>query len=193
MSIGIEKIKSFLEQGYKVYIYGTGIWGRNIYQELKKNNIYIDGFVVTRFDNQPKLFDLPVVEYWKLNHKGSVLVLGLNQHNTKEVLRFLQEHDFDEKRIIYSNDVLGIKDARCGYDEIPCLDITTKIGCEVNCKYCPQDILLKAYFKNDHYREKILSLDTLMKCIEHMPDNTNYQFCGMAEPFLNPICYELIS
>lgn len=192
MNSGIGKIKLFSEQGYKIYIYGTGIWGRNVFQELDKNNIYIEGFVVTKSESQQTLFDLPIVEYVDLDHKRTVLVLGLNQHNTKEVCNYLRKHGFDEERIIYSDDVLGIKDARCGYDEIPCLDITTKIGCKVNCKYCPQDILLKSYFKDVPSRENYLSMDTLMKCIEHMPDNTNYQFCGMAEPFLNPNCFELI-
>lgn len=87
---------------------------------------------------------------------------------------------------------MGLDDVRCGYDETPCLDITTKIGCSVNCKYCPQDVLLKEYYKSNSDRERYLRVDTLIKCMENMPDNAAYQFGGMSEPFLNPNCLELI-
>ena len=192
MNVEIDKIRVFLKQGYNAYIYGTGLWGRNVYNELRNQEIPISGFVVTKRENIKNLFDLPILEYFELNHKKTVLILGLNQHNTKEVFDFLQKNNFDDNRIFYSNDILKINDIRCGYDEVPCLDITTKIGCSINCKYCPQNVLLKAYFKDNQKREVYLTVDTLKKCIEHMPDNTNYQFGGMSEAFLNPNCLELI-
>lgn len=192
MSAGIDKVKDFQKQGYKIYIYGVGLWGRNVYYELLNNGINISGFVVTKIDSIKTLFELPVLEYFDLEHGKAVLILGLNQHNTREVCDFLKKHRFDENRIVYSDDIMGVNDVRCGYDELPCLDITTKIGCSVNCRYCPQEVLLKSYYKDNPQRESYLSMDTLMKCIEHMPDNASYQFGGMAEPFLNPNCLELL-
>lgn len=192
MNSGIDKIRCFQRQGHKVYIYGTGLWGRNVYQELMSHDIRIEGFAVTKKENLESLFGLPIFEYADLQHANIVLVLGLNQHNTKEVCNFLRAANFDEDRIIYSNDVMGLNDVRCGYDETPCLDITTKIGCSVNCKYCPQDVLLKEYYKSNSNRERYLSVDTMIKCMDNMPDNAAYQFGGMSEPFLNPNCLELI-
>ena len=192
MNLGIDKITGFQRQGYKIYIYGTGLWGRNVYQELTRYKIGIEGFVVTKKENLESLFGLQISEYSDLQHANVVLVLGLNQHNTKEVCDFLKATGFDEGRIVYSNDVMGLDDVRCGYDETPCLDITTKIGCSVNCKYCPQDVLLKEYYKSNSDRERYLRVDTLIKCMENMPDNAAYQFGGMSEPFLNPNCLELI-
>lgn len=192
MNAEIDRIKALLKQEYDVYIYGTGLWGRNVYSELKKHQIPISGFVVTKRDNLEELFEVPIFEYYELEHKKALLVLGLNKHNTKEVVDFLEKNHFDDKRVFYADAVLEIKDSRCGYDEVPCLDITTKIGCNVNCKYCPQDVLLKAYLKNNKARERYLTVDTFKKCIEHMPENANYQFGGMAEAFLNPSCLELI-
>lgn len=192
MNAGINKVKRFQEQGYKIYVYGVGLWGRNVYHELLNNGININGFVVTKIDNMKTLFELPISEYFELKHNKSVLILGLNQHNTKEVCTFLEQHRFNKNRIVYSDDIMGVSDIRCGYDEVPCLDITTKIGCNVNCKYCPQDVLLRSYFMDNPGRENYLCMDTLMKCIEHMPDNASYQFGGMAEPFLNPDCLEMI-
>lgn len=192
MNAKIDKINSFLNQGYSVYIYGTGLWGRNVYNELKNQGMQISGFVITKRESTRRLFELPILEYAELDYKKAVLVLGLNQHNTKEVVAFLEKNHFDDERIFYSGDILGLSDVRCGYDEIPCLDITTMVGCSINCRYCPQNVLLKSYFKDNNKRERYMTVDTLRKCMEHMPGNVSYQFGGMAEAFLNPDCLELI-
>ncbi len=192
MYTGIQKVRYFQNLGYKVYVYGAGLWGRNVYHELKTNGIDVDGFVVTKIDSISTLFGHSIQEYFDLERDKSVLVLGLNPHNTREVYAFLKKQGFNEKRIIYSDDIMGINDIRCGYDELPCLDITTKVGCSINCRYCPQELLLKAYYKENPDRENYLRKDTLIRCIENMPTETNFQFGGMAEPFLNPDCVELL-
>lgn len=192
MNSEIKKIRNYQKQGYRIYVYGAGLWGRNVYNQLCKNDVNISGFVVTKIESSDKVLGMPVFDYFSIEHERAVLVLGLNQHNTKEVDCFLESRGFEKDRVFYTNDVMELNDKRCGYDEIPCLDITTKIGCSVNCKYCPQEVLLKEYFKTNPNRENCLSIDTLAKCMENMPINTNYQFCGMAEPFLNPDCFELI-
>lgn len=51
MNTEIDRIKVFLKQGYDLYIYGTGLWGRNVYHELRKQQIPIKGFVVTKKEN----------------------------------------------------------------------------------------------------------------------------------------------
>lgn len=192
---GMNQIQAFLKEGKKVYIYGTGLWGRNIYQALQHQNIFVDGFVVT-VRNEEELFGLPVYEFAKLEEakqtENSIFVLGLNQHNSKEVSLYLSCHDVETDRIIPANAVMGNEDVRCGYNETPCIDITTRVGCSVNCRYCPQDVFLKQYYKNDKSREFLLSMETLIQCVEHMPENAAFQFGGFAEPFLNPDCVELI-
>lgn len=192
MNIGIDKVVYYQNLGYRVYIYGVGLWGRNVYHELKANGVEADGFVVTKIDSINTLFGLSVHEYLDLKDDKVVFVLGLNQHNTRDVYSFLKEQGLDERRIIYANEIMGINDIRCGYDEIPCLDITTKIGCSINCKYCPQDVFLKAYYNSNPNRERYLQKDTLIRCIDNLPIETNFQFGGMVEPFLNPNCLELI-
>lgn len=189
---GMEKLKAFLDDNNQVYIYGTGLWGRNVFQTLKEQHINIAGFVVTQSNGNQQLFELPVYEFTDLNLSDAVLVLGLNQHNTKEVNEYLKRKHFDPDRIVYVKDVMGIDDVRCGYDEIPCIDITTRVGCSVNCKFCPQDIFLKQYYKDNVHRETFMSKETLMKCIEHMPEESAFQFGGFAEAFLHPGCIELL-
>lgn len=74
----------------------------------------------------------------------------------------------------------------------PSIEITTVIGCRVNCKYCPQTALLKAYFRDNPNRESKMTFETFKKCIDKMPDNTTIIFSGAAEPMLNDLVYDMI-
>ena len=58
MYTGIQKVRYFQNLGYKVYVYGAGLWGRNVYHELKTNGIDVDGFVVTKIDSISTLFEI---------------------------------------------------------------------------------------------------------------------------------------
>ena len=62
------------------------------------------------------------------------------------------------------------------------LEITTKIGCKVNCSFCPQSTLVKKY---DNF-ERLMSLENFKKIISTVPKNVEINFAGYAEPFLNP-------
>lgn len=73
------------------------------------------------------------------------------------------------------------------------LEITTKIGCQCRCDYCPQQLLISQYFKkNDANPDTLMSLDTFKKCINKLPKGTRIDFSGMAEPWLNPKCTEMV-
>ena len=39
MSNVISKIRTLISNNYQIYIYGTGLWGRNVYEELMKYKI----------------------------------------------------------------------------------------------------------------------------------------------------------
>jgi hypothetical protein len=68
------------------------------------------------------------------------------------------------------------------------LEITTSIGCTVNCrKYCPQE----------KYRELLghilpLTLDKFKKLIDTLPESVGIIFAGLSEPFLNQQCTDMI-
>jgi len=74
----------------------------------------------------------------------------------------------------------------------PSIEITTVMGCRVNCKYCPQKELLSKYFSKNDKRISFMSLDIFKKCINKMPQNTTIVFSGAAEPMLNPDVYDMI-
>ena len=61
------------------------------------------------------------------------------------------------------------------------LEITTRIGCPVNClKYCPQEVLTRRYSG-----KKMLSLNDWEIILGHLPKGLPLVFSGFCEPFAN--------
>lgn len=69
--------------------------------------------------------------------------------------------------------------------------ITTKIGCPISCKYCPQDVLVKAYLKRENPVME-LSLDSFAEMLKRIPKDVIISFTGFVEPFANPHCIDMI-
>lgn len=69
--------------------------------------------------------------------------------------------------------------------------ITTKIGCPIACKYCPQDVLIKQYRKRENPVME-LSMGTFQKMLEKIPKDVIISFTGFVEPFANPDCLDMI-
>ncbi len=67
------------------------------------------------------------------------------------------------------------------------IQISTSVGCSVNCSYCPQSSHISAYKEvvkgTGPYK---MSLDTFKTCIDKVPSEYNICFAGFSEPFLNP-------
>ncbi len=71
------------------------------------------------------------------------------------------------------------------------MEITTKIGCKMNCRFCPQGILNEAYYKLD-YCPQYMTFDVYKKCIDKIPENVDIHFSGMCEPWLNRECTKMV-
>ena len=71
------------------------------------------------------------------------------------------------------------------------MEITTKIGCTMRCKYCPQSLLIREYTQ-DSKRPIMMSMDTFKQCIDKIPDYITIDFSGMCEPCLNPQCTDMV-
>lgn len=48
------------------------------------------------------------------------------------------------------------------------LEITTTIGCRVNCRYCPQSLLLSRYYETDKNRKKFLDFEDYKKALANV-------------------------
>lgn len=70
----------------------------------------------------------------------------------------------------------------------PALEITTMIGCPLMCTFCPQENLRNAYGKDIKY----MRVEDLDKALDKMPINSRIDFSGMAEPWANPDCTEML-
>lgn len=67
------------------------------------------------------------------------------------------------------------------------LEITTHIGCPMNCIDCPQELLRTRY-----QGKKDLSFEDYKKAIDKVPNECRIDFSGMCEPFCNKDCSEMI-
>lgn len=67
------------------------------------------------------------------------------------------------------------------------LEITTHIGCPINCVDCPQALLRSKYTGR-----RMLDFDDYCKAIDKVPRDVRIDFSGMCEPFVNPSCADMI-
>ena len=70
------------------------------------------------------------------------------------------------------------------------IDITTNVGCSVRCAFCPQDKLLPAY--RDRGGPRQMTFAAFREMLRKIPPDTALDFSGMAEPWLNPDCTEML-
>ena len=70
----------------------------------------------------------------------------------------------------------------------PALELTTMVGCPLMCSFCPQKLLKSAYGASSKY----LSIDDLRLFLKKVPRNLEFQFSGMAEPWANSACTDML-
>ncbi|MFG3817965.1 radical SAM/SPASM domain-containing protein [Limnothrix redekei] len=73
------------------------------------------------------------------------------------------------------------------------MDITTTIGCTVGCAYCPQK-KTSLFYRNKGLpvKSNFMSFETFVACLSKIPKSVQINFAGYSEPFLNPLCTEMI-
>lgn len=67
------------------------------------------------------------------------------------------------------------------------LEITTHIGCPVDCVDCPQ-VLLRSRYTG----QKMMDFEDYKRAIDKVPAGTRIDFSGMCEPFVNPHCTDMV-
>ncbi len=78
------------------------------------------------------------------------------------------------------------------------MEITTVIGCRVQCSFCPQTLLMERYEGQNNLEEitwgkpVLMSLIDFKNCIDKIPTNVEIHFSGYAEPWLNPECTKML-
>lgn len=77
-------------------------------------------------------------------------------------------------------------------NKLPALDLTLIVGCKLNCDYCPQDKLIARYYGEKKNRQRKLSFDYFKRALEKVEQGATIGFAGLAEPFLNDECSDMI-
>lgn len=95
------EMNKFCRKYSAIYIYGAGKFARRYSLYLREMGISINGFVVTKLDNDTNTIDgYPVYEFEDLEDKGNAgYILGLGKANQREVLNYLQLRNVDNKNI----------------------------------------------------------------------------------------------
>lgn len=176
-----------------VVIYGAGRVAKPIVHRLEEKQIEITVFAVSDARiNDKVFFDIPVkqIEEVRMDPKETLIIIAVKYIWAKDVLDKVIENGyihyvFPPEEIDYF--------AREQSDEVhrPVMEISVKVGCKVNCKYCPQELFLKRYFEVNE-RPQHLSLENYKSCLEKLPKNTIISFCGFTEPFLHQQAVDMI-
>ncbi len=186
----LQETEALRQKVHHLYIYGAGLYARNLHGILKEHGISVDGFLVSHEGKETALYGLPVIHADEVIHDRIGIIIGTNSLNRIGILENLERNHFDMSYVVQGTDYIEKSGMR--YDGSPTMQITTRIGCSVNCQYCPQSLLLGKYFAQDKNRSAVMTLDVFERCLKRLPQNTRISFCGMAEPFLSPDCGEMI-
>lgn len=181
----IQEVKNLKDRTENIYIYGAGFYGKDVCQILLKHGIVVDGFIVTNCVSEKHIFDLPVYLAKDVlsNHIG--VIVAVSSGYKDEIYRYLKENKFEVKNIIDGGEYLLKAEGRQYINENSIIEITSIMGCKVNCKYCPQNVLINKYYEQNSNRQRIMTCKDFKTILEHTPNSCGIMFAGMSEIFLN--------
>lgn len=187
----IDSIKKLSEPRY---IYGAGKAGHIILQLCNQNGIKISGFCVTDLKgNQQSIDGYPVFSFMELVGRVSSpsIIVGVVQRGSLSIEKSLQSEGITEF-VSLPDDILMLDSRELRRYNSPIIEVTPKIGCSVNCRFCPQKLLLSRYYKDNSNRKSEMSFDDFKIFLEKIPANTILDWSGFVEPFLNPASIDMM-
>ena len=174
-------LKHIREQKLPLVIYGAGKYGQLLGKLLTDEGINFHCFCVTKEKyNLRELngFAVRSLEDLIADEKDYCFLIGVRQPTNKNIINELNKNNISNYIDVPEYMELILE----SQDKPPVLDVTTKIGCSINCHFCPQASFMKKYYKNTDVNE--MSFETFKKCIDKTPKNLVIYFAGFVEPFL---------
>lgn len=178
----------------KLVIYGAGRVANIVLELCKDNDISIEGFCVTNLEeNVAEIKGLPVWQFEQLRYhpEETLILIGVKERGKHKIKSILENADYNNY-IETPENILDCEEFEKEKKKRPVMEITPKIGCSVNCRYCPQQLLMDSYFKEDKNRKASLSLDEYKKVLDKLPQDTLIEWAGFVEPFFNPFVTEMM-
>lgn len=176
------------------YIYGAGKAGHIILQLCNQNGIKISGFCVTDLKgNQQSIDGYSVFSFMELVGRVSSpsIIVGVVQRGSLSIEKSLQSEGITEF-VSLPDDILMLDSRELRRYNSPIIEVTPKIGCSVNCRFCPQKLLLSRYYKDNSNRKSEMSFDDFKIYLEKIPANTILDWSGFVEPFLNTAAIDMM-
>lgn len=185
----IDELANYLSLYKYIYVYGAGNEARTVMNLLKRIGIQSTAVVVSdKFVNPDMVMGITVLQIDEIPiAEENVFILGVSEKYCQEVERKLIS--LNHKNIVK---LVSKVEAWKLNRMLPKLEITAKIGCKIQCKFCPQSILYASYFKEDVHRCKEMTLENFKTCISHMPKEAIITFAGFVEPFFHPHGVQMI-
>ncbi len=188
----IEGIK--VNKEIDIIIYGAGKAAQLLIELLKNKNISISGVCVSnKYENNDEILGYRVVQFDEANFtpRKTEILIGFIERKEKTIEFELTSQNF-YKVVPLPRQILELDSWERERISKPIIEVTPSIGCRVHCKYCPQDILVKRYFKNDKNRKSVMTLDDYKRYLDMLPIDTIIDFSGFVEPFLNADSVEMM-
>lgn len=189
-----------------IYVFGAGSLARRLISIIQKQTsnylqhkeLYggggVEAVLVTSISANPEsISDISVKQIYDINESKrntAGVILAIREQNINEVLSLLKTAGYSNFLVI--EDIIAITNNQESACRRPLMEITTNIGCSIQCKFCPQKVLLTNYYGFNKQRKSRLAFDDFKTCIDKMPDNTLISFTGFSEPFLNDECVPMI-
>lgn len=162
-----------------IIIYGAGVYGKIVCEELTAQGLSVHGFCVSEKKNDLYM-GKPVLSLSEVKQKYNdcLIVIAAKSPTCYAMLSSLKKEGLTNYV-----DIPRFNDQF--FDEEfmrPILEITPKAGCRINCHYCPQDAFLNNYYSSSDVKE--MSFEEFKTCIDKTPDDLMIDFSGFVEPFL---------
>lgn len=91
-----KEVEEQLETHKKIYVYGAGKYAKRIIRILEKEDINLEGILVSDERENPEEYcQYKVYEYDKVREKlsGALIIIGVSEKNSAEILNSLTEHE----------------------------------------------------------------------------------------------------
>lgn len=185
----LQRVKQEVGKHKGLVIYGAGFYGKNLAKLLLNHGIEPRTFCVSSLDsNRQKEWGIPIRSLKDLIEEGNddVYLIAAEEPKNKAMIQALIEYGVSSYIDITPHFLQIV-------DQVyfrPIVEITSRVGCRVNCRYCPQNLFIKKYHSSDGV--SVISLENFKKCVDKLPREVILDFAGFSEPFLNPDIVEMM-
>ncbi len=172
-----------------IVIYGAGIYGKNLARFLQKNGFSPRAFCVSSpSGNRDKEWGIPIRSLIDIMHEqqDDVYLIAAEPPTNQAMIQTLRESSVYSYVDITPHFYQIVDPVFCR----PIIEVTSRVGCSMHCRYCPQDLFIKTYRSID--RPVMTSFETFKRCLDKLPQEVIIDFAGFAEPFLNPAIVDMM-